>query len=547
MNPPNILILMTDQQRFDALGCAHHSLIQTPNLDRLAASGVHFTRAVTPTPVCVAARLSFITGHRISRHRHPANGALPGPLPEFPTLMSLLSQKGYWTQGIGKMHFKGRHFGFHDIQSMEECPRHRVDDDYLNYLHSHGIKSRFPHGIRDLLFYQPQTSGVPLEHAPNTWVANQSVEFIRRHCEHRPEQPFFLWSSWISPHPPFAPCEPYDRLYDPGDMALPIFADRPIHDIPPSLLGHRARLDGAHRDPDRIRRIRALYYGLISHVDAGIGAILDELDAQGIADNTVVLFVSDHGDMLGDHGLSQKNCPYEPSVRIPFILRWPGKTDPGRINEDLVSLLDVFPTCIDALGLLHANRESLTGENLLGKPGGGLLQKRDAQIIDYGHGIHRWLCVRTQSHKYAWFAQGGVEELYDLENDPHEMQNIAANEPALIRQFRHQALAWEKQHGFPETLNGDQFTTHPPPDRIPLENDCRTVSLNTGSWPKRLPASQRDTVETFAVAFDRAVHSETTLSPEKLSIDMYNQQLEKCDPLSHGSEELGGTAWEENK
>lgn len=160
MNQPNILVLMTDQQRFDALGCANNPHKKTPNLDALAASGVHFTQAVTP--ICVATRLSFITGHRIAPHRRPANAPLPGPIPKLPTLMSLLAQKGYWTQGIGKMHFKGRHFGFHDIQSMDECPTHRIDDDYLQYLHTNSIKTRFPQGIRDLLYYQPQTNAMPI-------------------------------------------------------------------------------------------------------------------------------------------------------------------------------------------------------------------------------------------------------------------------------------------------------------------------------------------------------------------------------------------------
>ncbi len=192
---PNILVLMTDQQRADAMGCAGNATIRTPNLDALAHSGVRFAQAVTPTPVCVAARMSFITGHRMSRHDWTDNSALPGPLPELPTIMTLLLRAKYWTQGIGKMHFHGRHYGFRNLLTMEECINHWVDDDYLRYLRENGVRTRFPKGIRDLLFFQPQTFGIPVEHHKNTWVADRSIDFLREHTHHRPNQPFFLWSS----------------------------------------------------------------------------------------------------------------------------------------------------------------------------------------------------------------------------------------------------------------------------------------------------------------------------------------------------------------
>ena len=148
---PNILVLMTDQQRFDAMGCAGNAKIRTPNLDALTASGVRFGQAVTPTPVCVAARMSFMTGHRVARTHWVSNSALSGPVPELPSMMSLLSRAGYWTQGIGKMHFRGRHYGFQNLLTMEEGVDHWVDDDYMRYLRKEGVRTRFPKGIRDLL------------------------------------------------------------------------------------------------------------------------------------------------------------------------------------------------------------------------------------------------------------------------------------------------------------------------------------------------------------------------------------------------------------
>ena len=536
---------MTDQQRADALGCSGNPAIRTSNMDALATSGVRFSQAVTPTPVCVAARMSFITGHRAARTHWMANSALPGPPPEFPTMMTLLLQSGYWTQGIGKMHFRGRKYGLRNLQTMEEGINHWIDDDYIRYLRENNVRTRYPKGFRDLLYFQPQTCGIPVEHHMNTWVADRSVDFLQEHTRYRPHQPFFLWSSWISPHPPFAPCEPYDDMYDPADLDLPNFADRPIETLSPTLYGNRARLDGAHHDPDRMRRLRALYQGLVSHVDDGVGRILAELDALGLSENTLVLFTSDHGEMMGDHGLCQKNCPYESSVRIPYLLRWPGKTEPGRVCTDLVSLLDVFPTLIEELGLTYPEEHGpLTGANLIGAEGGGLSQPRDAMVIDYGQNAGRWLSVCTHTHKYAFFAHGGIEELYDLENDPQEQHNIATEQPELTAQFRNQITTWEKQHGLSNSFDGDTLRVHPGPDRIPTETECRTVSLNDGPWPKRLPEDEQHSIETYAEAFTRAISKEATLSPDKLSIDQYKEKILQLGPYDSGGESLEGTPWE---
>ena len=533
---PNILLLMTDQQRYDALGCAGNGLIRTPNLDALAARGVRFSNACCPTPICVASRMSFITGQRASVHHWVANGALPGPIPELPTMMTLLHRAGYHTHGVGKMHFCGRHYGFVRRERHEECAELRIDSDYLMYLKAQGVRTRHPQGLRDLLYYQPQTSGIPLEHHPNEWVADRAIEALRDHVRYRSSKPLFLWTSWISPHPPFAPCEPYDSLYDPEDLPLPIHAERPLATLSSSAWGHRARLDGAHLDPDRIRRIRALYYGLVTHVDHAVGRVLAELDAQGLRDNTMVLFFSDHGDMLGDHGLSQKNVPYEPSVRVPMILSWPGRTDPGRVSDDLVGLTDVLPTLVEELGLKYPlDLPPLPGANLLGAGGGGLAETRDAYFIDYGSGASRWISLRTRTHKYAIWATGGFEELYDLEADPEETRNLIDREPALARDMRERALGWERTDGLSASLDGDELRRYRQA-ALPGGDELRGAVVNEGRWARNLPAEEADSVETYADAFTRAIAKEDTLSPEKLSLSEYRRK---------GGHPLAGTPWED--
>ena len=534
MKKPNILLLFTDQQRFDALRCAGNHEIMTPNMDSLAESGMRFDNACTSTPVCVAARMSLIFGHRISRTRWIANSKLPGPAPELPSMMTLLHDAGYWNQCIGKTHFRGRHYGLHRCESAEEVLKSCWEDDYLIYLRKNKVPTRFPNGLRNLLYFQPQTNGMPKEHHKTTWVTNRSIEFLRNHTRYNRNRPFFLWTSWTAPHPPFAPCEPYDSMYDPDKMGLPAFTDRPLSSLPAPAWDHRARLDGAHRDPDRLKRIRALYYGLVTQVDEGVGQILGEIDALGLAEDTIIIFISDHGDMLGDHGLSQKNVPYEHSVRIPLIIRWPGRTKAGGVCSDPVGSTDILPTLIHGLGLNYpVECGPLPGESLLSSDGRGLVSGRDGYFIDYGHGKSRWIALRTPKYKYALWASGGREELYNLEEDPTETQNLIADEPDLAANLRTRVLAWERSKGFRESFDGSDFRAFPEPD-TPAE-DPRKVVMNDGTWPDNLPDDEKDEVETFAEAFTRAISKETSLSPEKLSIKEYKRK----------GGDLRGTPWEE--
>jgi arylsulfatase A-like enzyme len=539
---PNILFLMTDQHRWDTVGCLGNDIIKTPSIDSLAGSGVLFTNACTTTPLCVPARLSFITGRRLSETRWIRNAIPTGGVPEFPTIMTLLRRQGYWTQGIGKMHFFGRHFGFCDLISQEECVDHWIDDDYIRYLRREGVRTRFPLGIRDLLAYQPQTSGIPLEHSPNNWVADRACEFLTDHKRYRSDTPFFLWTSWIAPHPPFAACDPYDSMYDSEDMELPFNTERALSTIPSHLWKQRARLDNAHKDPDRIRRIRSLYYGQVSHVDDAVGRVLSRLEALGLAENTAVLFFSDHGDMLGDHGLSRKGGPYESVVRVPLIMRWPGKAEGGRRCHDLVGLTDVLPTLIDELGLSYPNSfyGSLCGETLLGKVGGGLSSPREYFAIDYGEGASRWICLRGERHKYTIHAEEGLEELYDIRSDPDESRNLVDDEGDLADSFRDQALNWERRHGLVTSFLGqgggeECFRRWPPPE-VPDEKDYRMILLNQGLWPRNLPEEERSEVESFSEAFSRAISKEATLAPEKLAVKLYKEK---------GGESLEGTPWED--
>ena len=229
-----------------------------------------------------------------------------------------------------------------------------------------------------------------------------------------------------------------------------------------------------------MRRVRALYYGLVSHVDDCVGRILSELEDLGIADDTAILFVSDHGEMLGDHGIGQKFCPYEHSVRIPFQLRWPGKTEPGRVSDDLVSLLDFYPTLLDELGLPYEGPEPLPGDSLLGLEGGGLSSTRDHLVIDFGHKASRWISIRSKTKKLSLFANGGIEEAYDLEADPWERHPVSSDSRDWVETYRQQLLNWDTEFGTPASTSDGAFTTLPA-TATPTEQDCRNVVLNEGT------------------------------------------------------------------
>lgn len=517
------------------MGCAGHPEVRTPHLDALAQSGMRFSHAFTPTPICVAARISMITGHRGSRTGFTGNEKLPGAFPEFPTLMTLLHARGYHTHGVGKMHFSGRLYGLQSLDSQEESPDYLIDDDYLLYLKAHDACTRFPHGYRDLLYYQPQTLNTPREHSPAEWVADRSIDFLRHHARYRGNRPFFLWSSFIQPHPPFAACEPYASMYPPETLALPYNTERPLAELPYPAWPHRGRLDGAHRDPEQMRRIRALYYGQVTQVDDCIGRVLGALGELGLTGETIIVFASDHGEMLGDHGLSQKNVPYEQSVRVPLLVRWPGVTRPGSISDDLVGLTDLLPTVLDGLRLEYpAECGPLPGASLLNVLRGNARLDRDAYYSDYGSGEYRWIAARTKTHKYTLYAAGGFEELYDLTTDPGECLNLAAERPELARHLRERVLVWEKQHGLRASFDGEDFRVYPQREP-PSEAACRLVTINHGRWVERLPEDEQGIVPPFAVEFTRAISKEPSLSPGKLSLQQYKAR----------GGDLTGTTWEE--
>ncbi len=455
---PNFLILFTDQQRYDTINACGYPYMNTPNLDRLVREGVSFDQAYTPNPVCVPARHNLLTGLPARFHgyfsnaRHPLNFRLP-------TLPRIFSDNGYDTRAIGKMHFQPprRHSGFAKMELMEEIPRFRQDDEYLMYLKENGYGNvQDIHGIRNLLYMTPQRALVPEKHHGSTWVADRTVEYLKTNGGKRP---FFLWSSWIAPHPPFNVPEGYADMYKDADLPLPLKSETPIQEFHSS----RPCCDIPEgKETEYLRRVREVYFSMVSHVDHNIGKILSALEEIGELDNTFILFTTDHGEMLGDHNCFQKMQPYDSCARIPYIIRYPELAEAGSVRHDFADLNDILPTLLDVAGLEYPEDTELPGASVFGDA-----KDRKYQYIEHHKNQRRWISLRNKSYKFNYYYGGAEEELFDMESDPEETVNLlytSQDDPEIktIRdELRRKLVEFEKKWGPEGYVENGDFISFP--------------------------------------------------------------------------------------
>lgn len=451
-NRPNIIFIMADQLRWDCIGANGNRLIKTPHLDRLAANGANFTHFFVQAPVCVPSRASFFTGRYPHSHRNRVNYT---PLDRREVLMqSRLRDAGYTTASVGKLHYhpsnatEARRTGFDFVELHDAVPQLDRFSDYVLWRQLHDPQSHIPYRAiaNDISAgNNPFRQAIDEKYSETTWVGERTRHYIRQLSTKK--QPFFLFSSFWKPHAPFEVPQPFDAMYDDVDIPLPkhMTLDE-IMRLPPPLRTLILRFRPAYdTDRERLQWMYRSYYGAISHIDREIGLILDALDQAGVADNTIVVFSSDHGDQMLEHGLMGKNCFFEASVRVPFIIRFPGRVRPGMYDE-LVESVDVLPTLFEFAGLPepYANQ----GRSVVGliSPAGGRYLRRRAVFSENvipevitgrrdefefvkGKGIHGIRhpdakMVRTRRWKYIYYPEG-FAELYDLQSDPHEMINLA--------------------------------------------------------------------------------------------------------------------------
>ncbi len=458
---PNILMLTVDQMRFDCLNSAlaeENRFMITPNLDRLAHEGTTYINCYSMNPVCIPARHNVLTGLTAKHHGFDDNYFdIQKNIPyDLPTIGQILSDEGYDTIAIGKLHFQPalRHNGFNRLLDMDEIPRWREDDAYAMFLKKNGLGNiQSMHGVRHLLYMQPQRSLVPEEFHANKWVADETISYLN---ENRGRRPFFVWSNWISPHPPFNTIDRLADLYKGKELFPSYDSETSI-----STLAQENINISNYPNKEVLQRSKELYCSQITHVDENIGRILDKLEAIGQLDNTVIIFMSDHGEMFGSNGTYQKFLPYDASSKVPFIIRYPKLFKKNYIEHDLVTLNDIMPTFVELAGTTYPANIDLPGISLINS------QKKHEEIyIEHSKGNRRWISLRDKSFKYNYYFGGGREELFDMENDPLERINLLESDKdqyqELARGMKSKLTNYELKYGLLGTIeNGELIQLEP--------------------------------------------------------------------------------------
>ena len=452
----NVLILFSDQQRYDTINYAGYSHMITPNLDRLASGGCTYINAHSTNPVCMPARHDLLTGLPGRAHGYYGNHDVPIRDYGLPTLPRIFSENGYRTAAVGKMHFYPArvHHGYNEMFLMEELPVNRQDDQYATWLEKEGLGNiQNLHGVRPHVYHVPQTAQTDERHHGSTWVADKTIEWL----EGNKDKPFFLFASWIHPHPPWNIPQEIKGIYKDRELPDPIPRSRCCLDCQ-----DKDEWFGDNETEEEIRKIREAYYTAVTLVDKNIGRVLDYLDKKRILDDTLVIFASDHGEMLKDKGYYSKATAYDGSVRIPFIIRYPEKFGKGELKNEFVDLFDIMPTCLEVCGLKYnGNKYQLIGGSLCSD---NPIRDRTIQISSFGAGDRRWVMCRNQRYKYIYHYNQGIEELYEMLEDPGELNNLIRTGTypyEVYIQLKKNAIEYEKSWGPEDSIKDNDFFVIP--------------------------------------------------------------------------------------
>ena len=432
-NHPNVVLICVDQWRGDALGCEGHPFAMTPHLDQLAAEGIRFGRAYAATPSCIASRAALYTG--LSQTSTRRVGYQDGVDWDYEiTIGSEFTKAGYQTQAIGKLHVypERSQIGFqnvilHDgyLHYARKKPRDvGLVDDYIVWLREKLGDPRadyFDNGLNcNSQVARPWDKPEALH--PSTWIVSEAQDFLRRRDTRKP---FFLYLGFHRPHPP----------YDPPQWAFEQYMHQPMSEPPVgNWVGEvldplddcwRADPSIAKLSGEALKRARSGYFGHISHIDLLTNRFLETLAEYGLRQNTVVCFVSDHGEMLGDHHAFRKVLPYEGSARVPFLLSGPDIPRRTVVRDRVLEQRDVLPTLLDAANLPIP-------DGLDGQSGLDLFRTAEPSWREYLHGEHTAFgqsvhYLTDGRMKYIWWSGNGREQLFNLESDPTECYDLGSD------------------------------------------------------------------------------------------------------------------------
>lgn len=436
MKRPNIILIMTDQLRWDCFGYAGHPDVKTPYLDTLSSTGITFTQHYTACPSCIASRAALHTG--MTQTHHGRVGYQDGVRWDYShTLAGELSRAGYYTQCVGKMHVHPlrNYLGFHNVE---------LHDGYLGYARQQNIPYSESQLVADDYFYWlKQELGVSADvtdtgiecnsyiarpwmheekYHPTNWVTDRSLDFLRRRD---PDAPFFLMASYLRPHPPFDAPQHYFDLYSNKELRPPFVGTWETDEY----LKRDGRIFDSKTgpiDPELIRMAQVGYYACITHLDHQIGRLIMALKEHGVYDNSVILFTSDHGEELCDHHMFRKARPYEGSCHIPLTVTFGKDVMPGlkapAVCNGVTELRDIMPTILEIADA--GIPESVDGHSLL-----PLMENPEDTVRTWLHGEHsfdqfsnHWIV--TETDKFIWHSETGQEQYFCLSEDPHELTDL---------------------------------------------------------------------------------------------------------------------------
>ena len=434
---PNLLVICSDQHSPHTCGWRGHRHIRTPNLDRLASRGTHFTRAYCNSPICTPSRMSFITGlypHQI------ASWTIGCPLdPEIMTWPRHLRSAGIETTMLGKMDFCGdyqdggfshhrilrRRRAFPQIPLAEPWPARRPG--FVRWKTAAAMMERTCTRSEEII-----SDGVHGEahyelgnYDHDRIVTNWTTKWLREKGASNTREPWVLYVGLLYPHPPFTVPDRFFEMYYPDNIELPRDRAFPNEALHPAVQSLQETQQAGKVTDNMLRRTVAAYYGMVTSMDEMIGEILDELELQGLADDTLIIYTSDHGESLGTHGLFFKKCAYEESVGVPLIVTGPG-VPAGHHVEDVVSLIDLYPTVLDVMDV--EPRSDLPGSSWLPLIRGEHHNRLDYAFSEYHGPCFRqdWYMIRRDRYKYVEY-QNERPSLFDLETDPGESHDLAGD------------------------------------------------------------------------------------------------------------------------
>jgi arylsulfatase A-like enzyme len=480
--PPNVFLILSDQQRADAVGYRGQTPVRTPHIDRIANEGIAFDRAICTSPLCSPSRASIFSAqypHQVGMMSNHNTLQVP------PHLTDALKARGYDTAYAGKVHLQPDSRPPNIFKSKEEQEaRYKLEGfqfdrqedrvieawfervagestaDYSDWCEQKGLSNGFPYADPRLRTHRQPAMSIPktavMELDVQDTIDGWTTNFALQHLAERPkDRPFFHVCSYVGPHPPFKVPEPYYSMYDSAEIPEPPNF-KPSPGKPranATSFYHQLWLD--HGDDWRAwQPTTAVYWGYCTLIDDQIGLLLAALESQGVLDDTLIIFASDHGEMLGSHGLWHKMMPYEEALRVPLAMRLPGAIKPGIRSGAVASLIDIAPTILSACGADVP--EDYVGRDL--SP--AFTDGREFQADRYRFAEHKPLgdwhqtvefrLVVDDRYKYVW-NQGDLDELYDLADDPHELNNRIADPGYATEKVRLQTrlMRWMKETGDP--------------------------------------------------------------------------------------------------